>query len=107
MEALTANRSQKRRRRVKLDSDVERGDPAQLVLGKDDEKPARVHKPLPKKWPGKRSPARMAMDELRKDIGLMNELDQYARACEAQAAREQARAKRARAAIKVLEVKGE
>jgi hypothetical protein len=35
-------------RRVKLDGDVVRGDPAQLVLGRD-EQPARRHKPLPQK----------------------------------------------------------
>lgn len=89
------------RRRINLDEgDVHRGDPSLRIVDTE-EQPARRHAPLPPKpqYKRQRTYGQRANDEMRKDIGLMRELEDYAKACDAEAAR-------ARAAIKCLEVRG-
>src|SRR4051794_12709929 len=88
MEASPATQPQRRRRRVKLDdSEVNRGDPAQLLIGRD-ERPARRHAPLMKKPPAqvKRTPRQIERDQMAKDIDLIIELARYAQDCEDRAA---------------------
>lgn len=101
METSPAIHLQKRRRRIKLnDTDVKRGDPAQLLMGRD-ERPARRHAPLLKKPPAqvKRTPRQIERDQMAKDTDLINELQQYAMDCEDRAAA-------AWAAVRCLEGRG-